>query len=345
VILQTSTDQSQQSVQSSQSSTGFSLAAPSIGDVSRWINGGPNSGGVSSSAYNASRSTSDGSTLATQQTASVVSGNSVVIKSNTGDIDVVGSGISGTQSVDLIATKGVINVLAGVDTTVNHQDSSSHQIGDLGSNGTSTGFSDGVASSHSVQDAAAQTQSTMRSQIVSQSGSVSLSANQDITVRGADLAAATDLTLIGKNLNLDPGTDAVQNSASQSSSQYATSVALGGVAGNAVAMINQSMAHASQTSDPRLAALDKAQAALSLYGAEHTVGSELTDSAAAADGPALLKVTVSVGGGSSQSSSQSSSTAADGTTLKAGGTVNLVATGSGTKDASGFATAERGARH
>jgi filamentous hemagglutinin len=52
----------------------------------------------------------------------------------------------------------------------------------------------------------------------------------------------------------------------------------------------------------------------------------------------LIKATVSIGGGSSHSDSQSSSLSNDGSTLHAGGNVNLIATGSGKKDASGFAT-------
>lgn len=332
VTFQTSTDQYQQSQQSNSSSMSLSAAGASLGDLSRWVNGGPNSGGVSSSPYNAGRSNSDGNSAATQQTATVVTGNSVVVKSHLGDINVIGSGISGTQGVDLVASQGAINVLAGTDSNAHHQDSSSHQLGSLGSNGTGTGFSVGVSNSHSTQDDAAQTQSGIRSQIASQKGDVTLDAKQDVTLHGADVTAGQDVTLIGKNLNLDPGQDATQSSMSQSASQYGVTLALGGVAGNAVATINQSMNQANHANDPRLAALDKAQAALSAYGLSQALSAGQTGS------PALIKATVSVGGGSSQSQSLSNTLATDGSTLKAGGTVNLVATGSGAKDANGLAT-------
>ncbi len=335
VTLQASTDQVQQSTSSSSSSSSLALlSTPSLGDVARWIGGGANTGGNSPSPYNASRSNSNGSQTMTQQTASSVTGNSVIVKSKTGDINVVGSGISGTQGVDLVATQGAINVLAGLDTNVTHQESSSHQVGSLGSNGTATGFSVGVANSHSVQDTSSQTQSTMRSQIVSGNGNVTLDAKQDITVSGSDLSAGKDLTLIGKNLNLDPGTDATQSRMSQDSSQFGVSVALGGAVGNAVAAVNQSMAHGARGGDARLGALDKAQAGLAVYNAYQVAD-------ALSKGPtnqSLIKATVSIGGGSSHSDSQSSSLANDGSTLRAGGNVNLIATGSGVKDASGFAT-------
>lgn len=334
VNLQASTDHLQQSTQSSGSSWGVQAASQSLGDWGRWVGGTANTGGNSPSPYNASRSNSDGSQTMTQQTAASVTGNSVVIKSKTGDINVVGSGISGTQGVDLVATQGAINVLAGLDTSTSHQESSSQQIGSLGSNGTATGFSVGVAKNHSVQDTASQTQSTMRSQIVSGNGNVTLDAKQDITVAGSDLSASKDLTLIGKNLNLDPGTDATQSRMSQDSSQFGVSVALGGAVGNAVAQANQAFAHPARGGDSRLAALDKAQAGLAAYNA-YQVGTALSK------GPTsqpLIKATVSIGGGSSHSDSQSSSLSNDGSTLHAGGNVNLLATGSGKQDASGFAT-------
>uniref|UniRef100_E1T9S0 Filamentous hemagglutinin family outer membrane protein n=1 Tax=Burkholderia sp. (strain CCGE1003) TaxID=640512 RepID=E1T9S0_BURSG len=332
VTLQASTDQLQQSAQSSSSSMGISLASPGLGDLGRWISGTANSGGTSPSPYNAGRSSSTGTQAQTTQTSTTVSANSVVVKSNTGDINVIGSGISGTQGVDLVARQGAINVLAGLDTSANHQDSSGHQFGSLGSNGTATGFTVGVSNNHSVQDTAAQTQSTMRSQIVSGKGNVTLDAYQDLTVAGSELTAGKDLTLIGKNVNLDPGTDATQSSASQSSSQFGVSLALGGAVGNAIATVNQSMNNASHASDSRLAALDTAQAGLAGYNAYQV---------ATANGPTgqpLIKATVSIGGGSSHSDSQSSEVVNDGSTLHAGGTVSIVATGSGAKDASGFAT-------
>ncbi|NML35489.1 hemagglutinin repeat-containing protein [Paraburkholderia antibiotica] len=107
------------------------------------------------------------------------------------------------------------------------------------------------------------------------------------------------------------------------------SVALGGVVGDTIATVNRSLTQASQTHDARLAALDVAQAALAVYGAP----------AAAAGGkaPALVKVTVSVGGGTSHSDSQASAVANDGSTLTAGANVTIDATGSGAKDADGNA--------
>ncbi|KWO60428.1 filamentous hemagglutinin [Burkholderia territorii] len=336
VNLLASTDQTQQSTATSNSSSSLAiLSTPSLGDLGRWVGGTANSGGNSPSPYNASRSNTDASQNATQQTPSSVTGNAVIVKSKTGDINVVGSGISGTQGVDLVAQQGAINVLAGLDTNTTHQESSSHQVGSLGSNGTATGFTVGVSNSHTVQDTASQTQSTMRSQIVSGNGNVTLDAKQDVTVAGSDLSAGKDLTLIGKNLNLDPGTDATQSRMSQDSSQFGVSLALGGAVGNAIAQANQALAKPARGGDSRLRALDTAQAGLAAYSV-YQVASAMSKGDPTSQ--PLIKATVSIGGGTSHSDSQSSTLANDGSTLHAGGNVNLVATGSGTKDASGFST-------
>ncbi|WP_080417704.1 hemagglutinin repeat-containing protein [Burkholderia ubonensis] len=335
VTLAASTDQYRQKSESSSSSSSFALlSSPSLGDLARWIGGSANHGGNSPSPYNAVRSDANGWTTATTQAPTTLSGNTVTVRSETGDVNVIGSGISGTENVDVVAKQGAINVLAGLETSKSHQESSSRQIGSLGSNGTATGFSVGVANSHTVQDSASDTQSRMRSQIAS-GGNVTLDAKQDLTVTGSDVMAGKDLTLTGKNLNFDPGTDTTQTSMSQHSSQFGVSLALGGAAGNAVAAVNQSMRNPARGGDARLGALDKAQAALTTYSAYQVAKDFKFDEPSKV---ALVKATVSIGGSTSSSESHSGSLANAGSKLTAGENVKLIATGSGAKDQDGLAT-------
>ncbi|WP_080436265.1 hemagglutinin repeat-containing protein [Burkholderia ubonensis] len=335
VTVAASTDQYQQSTQSSSSSTSIALlSSPSLGDLGRWIGGTANHGGNSPSPYNASRANSDGNLSETHQTASLVTGDSVTIHSHTGDVNVIGSGVSGTNGVKVTADQGAVNVLAGLETSTSHQETSSRQIGSLGSNGTSTGFSVGVANSHTVQDSASQTQNTMRSQIASANGNVTIEAKKDVTVAGSDLMAGNDVKLKGENVHLDPGSDTTQTSMSQHSSQFGVSLALGGAVGNAVAAVNQSMRNPARGGDARLGALDKAQAALTVYDATKVAENF---SAGKPTGQPLVKATVSIGGGTSSSESHSNSLANSGSTITAGRNVEVIATGSGAKDADGFA--------
>jgi len=78
----------------------------------RWISGTANNDGVGLSPYNASRENSDGNLSGTRQTATVVSGDSVTIRGRTGDVNVIGSGVSGTHDVRVTADQGAVNVLA-----------------------------------------------------------------------------------------------------------------------------------------------------------------------------------------------------------------------------------------
>ncbi|WP_408478861.1 hemagglutinin repeat-containing protein [Paraburkholderia megapolitana] len=336
VTLAASTDQYQQNTHSSSSSTSLALLSlPSLGNVVRWISGTANNDGVGLSPYNASRENSDGNLSGTRQTATVVSGDSVTIRGRTGDVNVIGSGVSGTHDVRVTADQGAVNVLAGLETNRSHEESSSRRIGNLGSNGTSTGFSVGVSNSHSVQDSANQTQGTMRSQIASASGNVTLDAKKDLTVTGSDLMTSKDLKLQGENLHLDSGTDRTQNSMSQHASQFGVSLALGGAVGNAMSAVNQTTGNPPRGDDARLGALDKTQAALTAYNA--TKVAQAFDAGKSTAQP-LVKATASVGGGVSSSESRSSALANAGSTLTASGKVSLIATGSGAKDADGFAT-------
>jgi filamentous hemagglutinin len=146
-------------------------------------------------------------------------------------------------------------------------------------------------------------------------------------MKGSDLSAGDHLTVLGSNINIDAGTDEQQSAETQRVSQYGVTLTLGGVVGDTAASVNRGTAAAHEAHDPRLAALDVAQAGLTAYGAK---------AASSGQASALAKVTVSVGGGSSHGEAQSSSVLNEGSTL-AGQNVVLVATGSGAKDGSAAA--------
>ncbi|WP_211474738.1 beta strand repeat-containing protein [Collimonas humicola] len=331
ITVQTATDRYADTSQTSSKSSSLNLATPSPGDILRNLSGGANSSGVGLSPYNASNSHDNSSTQSTGQLASSISGNTVSLTSHTGDITVAGSSISAKNDINLNAQLGQITVEAGQNNQTHHDDQSTHVIGGLGSSANGTASTVGVSNSSSTTDSAQQLQNPIRSQIVSQNGSVTLNAKQDITVKGSDLSAANNLTLIGQNLNLDPGQDSSQSQQAQHSSQYGVTVAIGGVAGQIEQTVNQGLA-AQANGDNRVAALNAAKAGLI---AANAVNGIATPGGAT---PALVKVTVSIGGGSSDSKSDSQATTNQGSTLSAGKDVTLIATGNGNKDAGGFAT-------
>lgn len=331
ITIQSATDRYAETSQASAKSSSLNLATPSAGDILRNVSGGPNSSGVGLSPYNASKTSDNSNTQSTGQVASSVSGNTISLISRTGDITVAGSSIAAKDDVTLNAQLGQITIEAGQNDQTHHEDHSAHVVGNLGSGSNGTSTTVGVSNSNSTSDSAQQLQNVVRSQIFSSSGNVTLTAKQDITVKGSDLSAGNNLILIGQNLNLDPGRDSSQSQQTQHSSQYGTTVSVGGMAGQLTQAINQGLA-SQAAGDNRVAALNAAKAGLIAANAANSIATPSGPT------PALVKVTVSIGGGTSDSKSESQATANTGSTLSAGKDVMLVATGSGSKDAAGFAS-------
>lgn len=207
-------------------------------------------------------------------------------------------------------------------------------IGDLGGDGY-TGMT-GVRSESHHLDESGTSENTIRSQVVSQNGSVSISAKDDLTARGADIAAGRDVTLIGKNVVLDAGTDDSARNQVDKSSQYGVTLALSGYSVTAAKAVEAAARAVEDGKDSRVAALYGAQAGLALVNGG-VIGKDVLTSAGQQT-PEVIKVTVSVGGGSQQSESHNTASNQQGTSVKAGNAVTVVATGSGQKDADGFAT-------
>nr|WP_241754786.1 hemagglutinin repeat-containing protein [Cupriavidus basilensis] len=333
VLLQASTDSYREATSSSSSGWSLSTAAPSLGDVGRFVGGGPNNGGVSMLPYGNQKASASGDASAARQNATVVTGNTVAVKARSGDITIAGSGLSAEGDLTLAALQGKVDILSGQDSKTKRSDSSSRQIGDLG--GTGYTGTVGIRTESHHLDTAQTTENTIRSQVVSQNGSVTISAKDDLTARGADIAAGKDVTLIGKNVVLDPGKDTANSHQVDKTSQYGVTLALSGYAVTAAQTIENAARGMEDSKNDRLRGLYAAQAALAVANGVSTVRDLASGGTG---GTALIKATVSIGGGSSESESRSQASANQGTTVKAGNAVTIVAAGSGGKDANGYAT-------
>ncbi|WP_454056108.1 hemagglutinin repeat-containing protein [Cupriavidus sp. Marseille-Q8015] len=334
VSIEASTDTYSESTSSNSSGWKISTAVATLGDVGRNLNGSANNSGVSTLPFGTQKSSASGDLAVSQQNASTVTGDSVSIVSRTGDVRIAGSGVAAENDIAIAAKQGRVDILSGQESKSQRSDSSSRVIGDLGGDGY-TGMTGVRTESHHV-DASGTSENTIRSQIVSQNGSVSISAKDDLTARGADIAAGQDVTLIGKNVVLDPGTDDSAHNQVDKSSQYGVTLALSGYSITAAKAVEAAARSVEDGKDGKVAALYAAQAGLALVNGG-VIGKEVLTSAGQQT-PQVIKVTVSVGGGSQQSESHSTASSQQGTTVKAGNAVTVVATGSGQKDADGFAT-------
>lgn len=335
VTLRASTDTYTESNSATSSGWKISTATPSLGDIGRHIEGGPNNSGVSMVPYGSQRADASGDLASSQQNASVITGNTVGVKARTGDITIAGSGIAGESDVTLSAAKGKIDILSGQDTLSQRSDSSSRQIGDLG--GTGYAGTVGVRSESHHTDTNQATQNTIRSQVVSDTGNVAMVAGDDITARGADIAAGNDVTMIGKNVILDPGTDSASQNESHRVSQYGSTLALSGYTVQAAQAVENAARAVEDGKDDRVAALYGVQAGLALANGIQGVQ---TVTSGGTSPTAAVKVTASIGGGSQSSESHMQASTNQGTTVKAGNAVTVIATGSGSgqKDAEGYST-------
>ncbi|WP_249027553.1 hemagglutinin repeat-containing protein, partial [Xanthomonas theicola] len=163
-------------------------------------------------------------------------------------------------------------------------------------------------------------------------GNVALVAGNTLAITGSDvLALQGDLTAKAKDIAITEVHDTSSTDQRTAFKQGGLSVTLSAGALNlAQAAVRSADAGRQAAGDPRLQALAGASAAYSAYGAGRAASSVMNaDTAKGAAQAANVNVAVTVGGSQSQSETQQRSSTAKGSTLQAGGTVNLIATGGG----------------
>jgi len=347
VNIEASTDTYSESSSSRSSGWKISTAGATPGDIGRSINGGANSSGVTVVPYGSQKSHASGELSASQQNASTVTGDSVTITSRTGNVRIAGSGVAAEHDIAIAARQGRVDILSGQESKSQRSDSRSQAIGDLGGNGYAGTF--GVRTESHHLDATGTSENTVRSQVVSGSGNVNITAKDDLTARGADISAGQDVTLIGKNVVLEPGEDASARHQQDKSSQYGVTLAFSGYSVQA-AQAAENAARAAESGDGKSAALYAVQAGIAVANTrgaikalqgkgEAPVSNSATGNAQNSNGGgSIIKATVSIGGGSQQAEVHNAQTSNQGTTVKAGNTASIIATGSGGKDGDGYAT-------
>ncbi|WP_456362213.1 two-partner secretion domain-containing protein [Xanthomonas arboricola] len=320
LMLLTSADTQTQTSESRTKSSSTVFAIQDIGAASRQVNGGPNSGGITTMPYSEGRGTNDADRQVVGQTGSSISGQQITLISREGDIALQGANVAAEAAVNLIAQKGGIELLPGMATQSWQETQRQMQFGDLGGDGYSGTV--GIRKELHVVDGSSTDQNSLRTQLSSLKGDVNVLAKQDLVAKGADIFAGNDVTLSGRNVLLDAATNTAKQVESHRVTQYGVTAALSGYAVEA-ARAAEAAGKAQDEGDERMAALYAAQAG---YAANDAVQSG-----------AAAKVTVSVGGGVQKSESSYLDTKAQGSTVNAGRNVTILANGDGTKDADGYA--------
>ena len=157
---------------------------------------------------------------------------------------------------------------------------------------------------------------------------INLTAGQTYRQSGSDvLAPAGDINVQAQAIEITEARVSEQSRFEEKSKQSGLSIGAGGGILGAMQGIAQTLEAMDETGDTRTKALGAATAALQAKSAADSVQNALADGATAFDASGV-SINISIGSSSSQSTSQSQSNNAQGSTLQAGGDVNLVARGS-----------------
>ncbi|WP_249191211.1 hemagglutinin repeat-containing protein [Burkholderia vietnamiensis] len=251
---------------------------------------------------------------------STVSGNTVNIQSGH-DLTVQGSTVVGTNDVSLAAANNV-NITTSKDTVT--QDSYYHEThSGIGTSGLSVSI--GTQTKKDRDHASSVTNNA--STIGSLDGNLNIKAGDTLHVTGSDLIAGKNLTGVASNVVIDSATDTSNKTHSETTSSSGVTLGLSGSIGDAInGAYQQAQAAKSGAGDSRATALH----AIAAAGNAAMGVAGLTGGALAGGGTPSIGVQVSVGSSHSRLDTSENQTTQRGSSVSAGGTTSLIATGNGT---------------
>ncbi|WP_310624405.1 hemagglutinin repeat-containing protein [Burkholderia cenocepacia] len=251
---------------------------------------------------------------------STVSGNTVNIQSGH-DLTVQGSTIVGTNDVSLGAANNV-NITTAKDTVT--QDSYYHEThSGIGTSGLSVSI--GTQKKTDTDHASSVTNNS--STLGSLNGDLTIKAGDTLHVTGSDLIAGKNLTGVASNVVIDSATDTSNKTHSETTSSSGVTLGLSGSIGDAInGAYQQAQAAKSGVGDSRATALH----AIAAAGNAAMGVAGLTGGALAGGGTPSIGVQVSVGSSHSRLDTSENQTTQRGSSVSAGGTTSLIATGNGT---------------
>ncbi|TPV40866.1 filamentous hemagglutinin N-terminal domain-containing protein [Pantoea deleyi] len=273
-----------------------------------------------------------------QALSTTLSGDSVRLQAGR-DIGVTGSNVAGTQDVALTAGRD-LSITTATETNNEVHQREEKKSGLMGTGGI--GFTVGQAMQKSSTDASGAL--NRGSTVGSSDGSVTLSAGNQLTVHGSDVIAGQDLSLSGSDVTVSAAENSHTALTKTEQKQSGLTLALSGTVGAALNTAVQTARTADESDDGRLKALQGTKAALTAAQAAqaYQMDGAQTGAANARNTASDLKpgdkgydegstssvgISLSYGSQSSKSETRSESREAQGSTLGAGGNLNIAATG------------------
>ncbi|WP_240520117.1 hemagglutinin repeat-containing protein [Enterobacter roggenkampii] len=258
---------------------------------------------------------------ATYEKGSSFSGNNVSVTAGN-DVTVKGASIIGDSDVVLKAGNDV-NVVAATNEQSSYHLKEKKTSGLMGSGGI--GFTIGTNSTRHRVNEDGTTQSQSVSTIGSTGGNVSIIADSKAHISGADVIAAKNLNVAAGEIAVDPGNDLLRRKETYEQKKSGLTLSVSSAITDATMAANNAIKRGTEVSNDRLKALYGVKAAQEAWVAGSGVAS-MAGGAAGGDMNAV-RVELNIGSSKSKSTSELKQNEVRGSTLTAGGDVNMVATG------------------
>ncbi|AGZ36588.1 MAG: hemagglutinin repeat-containing protein [Pseudomonas sp.] len=276
---------------------------------------------TSRSGLSSSQKTRIDSSSAITQEGSSVSGDTVVVRAGQ-DIGVSGSNIVSTNDTSLLAGRNV-QIESATETFEQSHSSSKKKSGLLSSGGI--GFTLGSTSLENTSTTTSE--NAKASTIGSVLGNVSIKAGKDLGIKGSEVIAGKDITLVGQNVEIVAAENHNTSEQTSKSKSSGLTLALSGTVGSAIDSAYQTTKQATQEEDSRLSALQGIKAGLT--GVQAWQAAQQNGGMTADNADQFVGIAVSLGGQKSSSRQTQEQTVSQGSSLTSGNDLTIVATGNG----------------
>ncbi|WP_058897348.1 hemagglutinin repeat-containing protein [Herbaspirillum rubrisubalbicans] len=282
-----------------------------------------------------------------RQMGSTLSGNAVLVRAGQ-DVKVTGSDVVSTQGTAVVAGRDV-NIASAIDSSTRRSFRQERASGVMGA-----GLGVTVGSRVQSRDVDGHAQTAAASTVGSVEGNVTIVAGNRYTQVGSDvLAPKGDIDIAARSVEIRAAEQASRTETEDKFKQSGLTVAVTSPVLSAIQTVGQMAEAASKTKDRRMQALAGATAGLSVSNAIDAViagqgqtidgkanqivtgpadpvtGKAPTRDANAAEKVGGINLAFSLGASSSQSRSEQTSNTVRGSTVSAGGSVNISAQGGG----------------
>ena len=274
---------------------------------------------TSRSGLSSSQKTRIDSSNAVTQEGSSVSGDTVAIRAGQ-DIEVSASSIVSTHDTRLVAG-GNVQIESATQTFEQSQSTSKKKSGLLSSGGI--GFTLGSTSLENTSTS--KTESGKASTVGSVLGSVSIEAGKDLGIKGSEVIAGKDITLVGQNVEIVAAEHHNTSEQTSKSKSSGLTLALSGTVGSAVDAAYQTTKQATQEEDSRLSALQGIKAGLT--GIQAWQAAQENGGMTSENAGQFVGVSISLGGQKSSSRQTQEQTVSQGSSLTSGNDLTIVAKG------------------